>query len=135
MKTRWLPGMLLLVLTIAVMGIAPEARAFQVRDGKKILIFGARQAVPNLDPHVKTDWSTRTIQQSVYDALLKYGWWNESLAEKWLNEADFVLAEQKNLGKNDWLRAAGRLDNFELVTRTSPQTCQDTSALWLYRRK
>jgi peptide/nickel transport system substrate-binding protein len=72
MRTRWLPGILLLALTIAVLGIAPEAHAFQVRDGQKILIFGARQAVPNLDPHVKTDWSTRTIQQSVYDALLKY---------------------------------------------------------------
>ena len=50
MGTRWLPGMLLLVLAIAVLGIAPRAQAFQVRDGKKILIFGARQAVPNLDP-------------------------------------------------------------------------------------
>jgi peptide/nickel transport system substrate-binding protein len=72
MRTRWLPGILLLALAMAVLGIAPEAQAFQVRDGQKILIFGARQAVPNLDPHVKTDWSTRTIQQSVYDGLLKY---------------------------------------------------------------
>ena len=69
------------------------------------------------------------------DALLKYGWWNEHLAEKWLAEADFVLAEGKNLGKNDWLMTAGHLDNFILVTQTAPQTCQDSSALFLYRRK
>lgn len=69
------------------------------------------------------------------DALLKYGWWNEHLAEKWLNETDFVLAEQKNLGKDDWLRAAGRLDNFEIVTQSAPQTCQDTTTMFLYRRK
>jgi hypothetical protein len=69
------------------------------------------------------------------DALLKYGWWNEHLAEKWLNEADFVLAEQRNLGKNDWLSAANRLDNFELVAQSAPQTCEDSSAMFLYRRK
>jgi len=28
--------------------------------------------VPVLDPHVRYDWSTRMIQQSVYDGLLKY---------------------------------------------------------------
>ena len=69
------------------------------------------------------------------DDLLKYGWWNESLAEKWLAEADFVLAEGKNLGKNDWLMTAGHLNNFTLVTQTAPQTCQDSSAMFLYRRK
>ncbi|MCX6079578.1 MAG: glycosyltransferase family 39 protein [Chloroflexi bacterium] len=67
------------------------------------------------------------------DALLKYGWWNQHLAEKWLNEADFILAEQKNLGKNDWL--TNRLDKFELVEQSAPQTCHDTSAMFLYRRK
>ncbi len=69
------------------------------------------------------------------DALLKYGWWNEHLAEKWLAEADFVLAEGKNLGKNDWLMTAGHLNNFTLVTQTAPQNCQDSSAMFLYRRK
>jgi len=80
------------------------------------------------------------------DALLKYGWWNEHLAEKWLSEADFVLAEQKNLGKNDWLGRDGRLDAFEPVASSSPLICepppasaQDTantgSAMVLYRRK
>ncbi|MEI7844894.1 MAG: hypothetical protein WCK35_03725 [Chloroflexota bacterium] len=77
------------------------------------------------------------------DALLKYGWWNESLAEKWLNEADFILAEQKNLDKKDWLSKSDRLDNFELVfqsnpdsnnTQNAPQTC-NAVALFLYRRK
>jgi hypothetical protein len=77
------------------------------------------------------------------DALLKYGWWNESLAEKWLNEADFILAEQKNLDKKDWLSKSDRLGNFELVfqsnpdssnNQNAPQTC-NAVALFLYRRK
>jgi len=78
------------------------------------------------------------------DALEKHGWWNEALAEKWLNEADFILAEQKNLGKNDWLATANRLENFELVTHSAPRACkpgplqaQDdaSGAMFLYRRK
>lgn len=67
------------------------------------------------------------------DALLKYGWWNESLAEKWLNEADFVLAEQKNVAKGDWLY--GKLQAFELVTGTPPQMCQENTEMLLFRRK
>lgn len=69
------------------------------------------------------------------DALLNYGWWNDHLAEKWLTEADFILAEQRNLEKNDWLRAAGHLDDFVQVAQTAPQTCQENSALVLFRRK
>lgn len=43
------------------------------RDGsRKVLVFSGNQAVPVLDPHVRYDWSTRMIQQAVYDALLKY---------------------------------------------------------------
>lgn len=72
MWRRAVPAIVILSVMILVVGMADEGLAFQVRDGKKILVFGARQAVPNLDPHVKTDWSTRTLQQSVYDALLKY---------------------------------------------------------------
>jgi peptide/nickel transport system substrate-binding protein len=72
MSRRWFPAILILVTAILMLGVALEGQAFEVREGKKILVFGARQAVPNLDPHVKTDWSTRTLQQSVYDALLKY---------------------------------------------------------------
>jgi peptide/nickel transport system substrate-binding protein len=43
------------------------------RDGnRKVLVFAGNQAVPVLDPHIRYDWSTRMIQQSVYDGLLKY---------------------------------------------------------------
>jgi hypothetical protein len=76
------------------------------------------------------------------EALLKYGWWNEHLAEKWLNEADFVLAAQKNIGKSDWLY--GKLAGFELVTSTPDQQCLANNSqndpglgtgMLLYRRK
>ena len=46
--------------------------AFERDGSRKVLVFSGNQAVPVLDPHVRYDWSTRMIQQSVYDALLKY---------------------------------------------------------------
>ena len=66
-------------------------------------------------------------------ALLKYGWWNQYLAEKWLYEADFVLVEQRNLNSNDWLEE--KLLNFERVLVTGAQSCQPDSTLLVYRRK
>lgn len=72
MSRKWFPAVVGAMAAFLVLGVTFQAQAFQVRDGKKILVFASRQAVPNLDPHVKTDWSTRTLQQSVYDALLKY---------------------------------------------------------------
>ena len=78
------------------------------------------------------------------NALLKHGWWNEALAEQWLGETDFILAEQKNLGKNDWLNKSGRLDHFELVTKSAPRKCSansvllepdDSGTMFLFRRK
>ena len=67
------------------------------------------------------------------DAVLKYGWWNQHLAEKWLNDADFVLVEQRNLGHKDWLD--GQLANFEQLLVTVPQTCNPDSAMLVFRKK
>ncbi len=53
--------------------LAPwQAMGFEREGGRKVLVFSGNQAVPVLDPHVRYDWSTRMIQQGVYDALLKY---------------------------------------------------------------
>ncbi|MGE0723956.1 MAG: ABC transporter substrate-binding protein [Alphaproteobacteria bacterium] len=59
--------------TAAIGAMAPFTSVAFERDGnRKVLVFSGNQAVPVLDPHVRYDWSTRMIQQSVYDALLKY---------------------------------------------------------------
>ena len=67
------------------------------------------------------------------DALLKYGWWNQHLAEKWLNEADFVLVEARNLSRNDWLTQA--LTDYDEVAVSGPQNCQSDSFFYVFRRK
>ena len=45
---------------------------YEKRDGKKIFVYGERQPAPNIDPSQFYDWSTRMLQQALYDALLKY---------------------------------------------------------------
>ena len=58
---------------VAVTGAAlGPASAFERRDGQKILVTAQRQAVPIMDPSIKYDASIRTMQQAMYDALLKY---------------------------------------------------------------
>ena len=58
---------------LATLALAPGASFAFERDGaRKVLVFSGNQAVPVLDPHIRYDWSTRMIQNAVYDALLKY---------------------------------------------------------------
>lgn len=64
-------------------GMVGRAEAYITRGGKKILVFATAQEVPNLDPSLFYDWSTRTLQQSTYDGLLKYVGYPVQL-EPWL---------------------------------------------------
>lgn len=103
---------------------AIPSNAFERTDDGKILVFAGRQPVPLLDPSVKYDWSTRMMQQSIYDALVKYvgdppqiePW----LAEKWESNDDatvwtFTLAEGAKFHNGDPLDAAAVKFSF---TRT-----------------
>ena len=74
------------ILTAVVMPalLQPEPlQAFERRDGQKILVTAQRQAVPTMDPSIKYDASIRTMQQAMYDALLKYEG-TPPRAEPWL---------------------------------------------------
>src|SRR3546814_12869906 len=65
MKKLLILGLGALLLTSAAL----PAAAFERVGDRKIIVFGGRQQVPVLDPHVRYDWSTRMMQQAVYDAL------------------------------------------------------------------
>ena len=68
------------------------------------------------------------------DALLRYGWMNQALADQWLAEADFVIVNDRNLTRSDWLQA--RLDaGFALALETAPISCQPGSEILVYQRK
>ena len=61
-----------LALLFSVGAFSASSEAFERRDGEKILVSAQRQEVPTMDPSVKYNASIRTMQQAMYDALLKY---------------------------------------------------------------
>ncbi len=79
----------------AAASLPAAAQAFERVGERRMLVFSGGQAVPVLDPHVRYDWSTRMMQQGVYDALAKYDgnparivpW----LAESWDTSADGLV--------------------------------------------
>ncbi len=75
-----------LAAVLATSALTPGAQAFERTDEGTIIVFGGRQAIPVLDPHVRYDWSTRMVQQAVYDALFKYEG-NPAEIKPWLAEA------------------------------------------------
>jgi peptide/nickel transport system substrate-binding protein len=107
----------------ALSALAPRLTWAFDRDGnRKILVFSGNQAVPVLDPHVRYDWSTRMIQQSAYDGLLKYvgnppriiPW----LAERWEASPDgltytFQLVRNAKFHNGDPLDAEAVRFSFE----------------------
>lgn len=56
----------------ATLAMGEAAQAFEKTAQGNVLVFGGRQPVPNLDPSQKYDWSTRMLQQALYDGLVKY---------------------------------------------------------------
>ncbi len=61
----------LAVMTSVLLSI--DAGAFErTADGEKILVIAGRQPVPTLDPSIKYNASIRTMQQALYDGLVKY---------------------------------------------------------------
>jgi len=107
----------------AAAGLHTQPADAFVREGKrKILVFSGGQPVPLLDPHVKYDYSTRMMQQSIYDALTKYidnpasivPW----LAKSWETSADgptwtFHLVENAKFHNGDPVDAEAVRFSFE----------------------
>lgn len=70
------------------------------------------------------------------DALLKYGWWNQHLADQWLGQADFVLVEARGLSSGDWLMQSLQANGYQEVATTGLQAaCQGDSFFHVFRRK
>jgi len=107
---------------LASSAILSPAAAFERTDAGNVIVFGGRQAIPVLDPHIRYDWSTRMIQQAVYDGLLKYEgdpavlkpW----LAEKWETSEDgktwtFHLVKNAKFHNGDPVTAEAVRYSFE----------------------
>ncbi|WP_210492725.1 ABC transporter substrate-binding protein [Microvirga antarctica] len=118
---NWLFGVAAAGLIVG-MAHADKAAAFERVGDKKVVVFGGRQQIPVLDPHVRYDWSTRMMQQAVYDALVKYEgdpavikpW----LAKSWETSADgktwtFHLVDNAKFHNGDPVDAEAIRYSFE----------------------
>jgi hypothetical protein len=65
--------------------------------------------------------------------LNRYGYWNDELAKKWRQEADYLLLEENNLAA---LEASGEFGNdFHQIGVTQPiAACRPDSAIYVYQR-
>ncbi len=69
------------------------------------------------------------------DALLRYGWWDDTLSEKWLHEADYVLIEQRYFKRGGEVVAVLNSNDYEeLPPAPSTASCLDDSYLRIFRR-
>lgn len=68
------------------------------------------------------------------DALAKYGFWNETLAQQWADEADFILIARRYY--EGWLRDLVNAGEFDELERTPVSAhCMEDAQIRIYRRK
>lgn len=112
-------------LSVALLGataLAGTANAVEKQDGKFYLVVAGRQPVSTLDPAQKYDYSSRMVEQAVYDGLVKYEgnppevkpW----LAESWSVSDDglewtFNLADNAKFHNGDPLTASDVVYSFK----------------------
>lgn len=110
-----------------------------IPEGSLVYWKGGLSPVPLLylpDIHIypsqlNGDYSLR--QGGDEDALLRYGWWSMSLAEKWVGEADIVLVEQQYY--YGWLKKAIRLAGYTELPLSPPTSgCRTDSQIHVFQR-
>lgn len=69
------------------------------------------------------------------DALLRYGWWNETAARRWASEADFIVIQHSNLPTSGWLAETLAADFEELPATPTTGACLEGAYLHIFRRK
>jgi hypothetical protein len=111
----------------------------QIPAGSKVYWQGGLSAVPLL--YVK---SVQIYPPQVFDGytfrldgdpqeLLRYGFWSQPLAERWLAEADFVLVQERFY--EGWLKSQlSDLSQFQQVAATSPTLpCRDDASIRIFK--
>lgn len=78
---------------------------------------------------------TYSFRDGDSDALLRYGWWNDQLARRWLNEADFILIRQSTYRHSDSVPPVVEAGAYsELTPTVNVELCRDESYLRVFRR-
>lgn len=68
------------------------------------------------------------------DALLRYGWWDETAARRWAAEADFIVIQQSNFPSAGWLAERLAADFEELPPTPTTGACLQDAYLRIFRR-
>jgi hypothetical protein len=65
--------------------------------------------------------------------LERFGFWNQTLADEWLEEADVVLLEERMFG--EWIMSGTEISDFDEIDHT-PQAlqCRSDSSIYIYER-
>jgi hypothetical protein len=108
--------------------------------GSSVYWRGDSSAVPLLyipgvkiyPPQINADFSYNLGGYA--DKLLKFGFWNDSLAKQWASDADFILVNSDNY--KQWLRKLIEVGPFIELQQT-PQTvsCRPNSPIRIFHRK
>ena len=66
------------------------------------------------------------------DTLLRFGYWNDALSERWLSEADFIIVEARLVTDGFKAQVAGQFEELQPLGRTNE--CRPGSEIHIYRR-
>ncbi len=112
--------------------LAGEYLAEKIPGGSSIFWQGGRSAVPLLylpDAeiyHAQLNGMYTYFSSGDDEILLKYGYWNNSLAQKWYSQADIILVKEREYEE---------IDGFEVLSITPPivDYCEE-SRLYILQR-
>jgi peptide/nickel transport system substrate-binding protein len=76
----------LVAASIGLGGFLTSASAYEVENGRKLLVWGGRTPVSNFDPHQRFDAPHHVFQSAIYEPLVKYKG-NPSEIVPWLAES------------------------------------------------
>ena len=100
-------------------------------DGRIVAIFLYLPGVEVYPPQLNHTHSLFTGGDS--DALLRFGFWNDDLARKWIAEADYVLLEKGH--EQDWeLQTLSTGNYVQLQSTRKVERCRWQSVIDIYQR-
>jgi hypothetical protein len=124
---------------IASYRAAGQHIAHQIPPGSKVYWKGGNSAVPLLylpdiqiyPSQLNGDYTFKNYGDP--DTLMKHGYWSAELADQWLNEADFVLLQQRFY--DEWYRERLKGGAFEELESTPPSVyCEENTHIRIFKR-
>lgn len=109
--------------------IEPGAQVFWHLKSDLLLLYlpGREVFLPQTDFYYTFVNDTTTSE----DVLLRFGWWNFEIGKEWIEQADYIVMENRDLKNDRYWDWAGRLDRGELdiVLTTKPsELCRGTKS-------